>query len=272
MKVNFKYLLVLLLFIAVHFVSSAQKNINNYKYILVPKSFDFTKGEDQYQLSSITKFLFNKYGYQAYFTDEDLPEDLRQNRCLALMADVRKAKGGFLKTKLEVALNDCFDNTVFTSNAGSSKLKQFDRAFSEALRETMLTFESLGYKYEPTVDMAQPAPPEPPKYEIIEDEVEVEEEIEAVPEITKEEEIIEVIEIVEKENSDSAMLYAQKTTNGFQVVDSKPAVVMILLNTGAENVFIVKDKSAIVYKEDGFWYYSQNSDDHVNTKKLNIKF
>ncbi len=30
-------------------------NLNNYKYVLVPKKFDFLKEADQYQLNSLTK-------------------------------------------------------------------------------------------------------------------------------------------------------------------------------------------------------------------------
>ena len=42
------------------FTSSAQ-NINEYKYILVPETFEFTGEVNQYQLNSLSQFLFNKY-------------------------------------------------------------------------------------------------------------------------------------------------------------------------------------------------------------------
>ena len=47
---------------------------------------------------------------------------------------------------------------------------------------------------------------------------------------------------------------------------------MILLNTAAENVFIVKGKSAIVFKEDGFWYYSENDGKLGEKTTMDIKF
>ena len=37
-----------------------QQSINAYKYIIVPKNYDFLRLEDQYQLNSLTKFLFTK--------------------------------------------------------------------------------------------------------------------------------------------------------------------------------------------------------------------
>jgi hypothetical protein len=56
------------------------------------------------------------------------------------------------------------------------------------------------------------------------------------------------------------------------VVDTTPKIVMILLETGKSNVYIVKGKNAMVYKEDGFWYLSENEGDKVSVKPLNIKF
>ena len=43
---------------------SAQENVNNYKYIIVPKKFDFLKEENQYRVNTFTKFLFEKQGFK----------------------------------------------------------------------------------------------------------------------------------------------------------------------------------------------------------------
>ncbi len=85
---------------------NAQTNLNNYKYVLVPKKFDFLKEADQYQLNSLTKFLLEKENFTAIFDDEDFPEDLAKDRCLALEANVIDDSGLF-KTKLTVQLQDC---------------------------------------------------------------------------------------------------------------------------------------------------------------------
>ena len=66
--------------------------------------------------------------------------------------------------------------------------------------------------------------------------------------------------------------YAQKNENGFQLVDSEPKIVMILLKTAADNVFTVKGKDAIVFKKDDKWIYSEHSDNGEIKKVLNIKF
>ena len=60
--------------------------------------------------------------------------------------------------------------------------------------------------------------------------------------------------------------------NGFQIVDTQPKKVMILLNTGTPDVFIVKGKDAIVYKKNGSWIYALNSGNDLKLSDINLKF
>ncbi|NRB58374.1 MAG: hypothetical protein HRU50_00365 [Winogradskyella sp.] len=267
MIVNFKYLLVLILFIAVHFVGSAQKNMNNYKYIVVPKSFDFTKGEDQYQLSSITKFLFNKYGFEAYFTDEELPYDLNLERCLALTARIKKPKKGFLVTKLIVELEDCDGDIIFTSNIGDSKLKQYDRAYSESLREAMRTFDDIEYKYKPIENIPSPAPPTTPEIiEVIEDEEEIEEEIV----------MVEVVKEIQKEVNESDELPTLTSVVKEDVIQlmNGNQIAFIIKETSNKDLYILHNYKGVLYKKDDLWvaeYYKSDSADLV-MKSFKVKF
>ena len=48
----------------------SQVNLNDYKYVIVPKKYDFLKEADQYQINSLSKFLFNKYGFQTLMEGE----------------------------------------------------------------------------------------------------------------------------------------------------------------------------------------------------------
>ncbi len=127
---------------------SAQKSVNNYKYVLVSKQFEFQKSLDAYKVNSLTKFLFNRAGFKAFFTDEALPEDLAKNRCLALKAVVVDESSMF-KTKTRVNLIDCYDNSVFTSEIGVSKEKDFKKSYHEAIRNAFVGVEELNYKYSP---------------------------------------------------------------------------------------------------------------------------
>lgn len=164
----------------------AQNNINSYKYILVPKQFEFQKSEDQYQLNSLTKFLFEKAGFTVLLTDEQYPIDLATNSCLGLKAKVNN-KSSFLKTKLNIELVDCYNNLVFVTEEGVSKEKNFKKAYHEAVRSAFTEISELNYTYEPAI----PA---------VKEEVVVKEEVAAPAAIKtpKVEKVVEVKEVITK--------------------------------------------------------------------------
>lgn len=139
--------LLFIFFLANTFISLGQ-NLNSYKYVLVPSYFDFLKAEDQYQVNALTKFLFNKYGFDAYLTNDELPADLKLRACDVLKADV-ESTGSFLTTKLTVVLRDCQDEVVFFSEKGRSKEKSFKKSYHQALRQAFLSLKELNYTYIP---------------------------------------------------------------------------------------------------------------------------
>jgi hypothetical protein len=239
----------------------------------VPNSYDFLSEDDEYQLNSITKFLFNKYGYESYFNNDDLPEDLKKDRCLALTSEVTKVKGSLLKTKLLITLKDCFGAVIMTSKIGESRLKKYDRAYNEALRSAFETFQTFDYNYvenehEEATTKKTVIVTETPKTEIVE---KVEEKKEATITMVAAKKK-EKKKVLISENKPNQKYYAQEISNGYQLVNSEPRIVMVLLTTGAENIFLVKDKNAIVYKEDGFWYYSENNEKLSEPESIDIKF
>ncbi|MFD2565023.1 hypothetical protein [Aquimarina rubra] len=139
---------ILFLGLAFLFVTniSAQNSVNDYKYIIVPEGYVFLRENDDYQLNSLTKFLFNKYGFRAFIQGEKLPEDLKINGCKGLRADVKK-NSGLLKTKLVVNLVDCNGTTIFSSREGTSREKEFKKSYHEALRNAFKDIQALNYKY-----------------------------------------------------------------------------------------------------------------------------
>jgi hypothetical protein len=288
-----KYLLIICGLLLLQFKLFAQENINNYKYVIVPQSYNFLEGQDKYQLNSLTKFLFNKYGYTAFFQNEGYPQDLKNNRCLAMSVNVEK-ESGFLRTKLRIDLLDCNGNLITSSRVGSTNEKEFDKAYNLALRDAFETFQQANYHYEPSNNAIASTPMQPSVTEDLVDknkEIErLQDELKAIKEEKKEsiktvevpvvkDSIVEVKEVKPKANEPtivveeaSDLLYAQPISNGFQVVDRTPKIIMILLETTKVDTFIVKDTNAIVYKEDGFWYLSKNDGVKVSIETLNIKF
>ena len=127
--------------------STFGQDLNSYKYVLVPSGYEFLKEPNQFQLNELTKFLFEKQGFEAYLENEELPEELDQNRCKALFANV-KNNSRLFSTKLVVVLKDCKNNEVFISEEGSSREKDYKTAYHEALRNAFESFAALNYKYE----------------------------------------------------------------------------------------------------------------------------
>ncbi len=272
----------------------SQSNLNHYKYVIVPKKYDFLKEENQYQLNALTKFLFDKYGFETVMEGEDYPGDMITNRCLALKSDVIKDSGLF-KTKLNVVLKDCNDRVVYTSPLGESREKEYAKAYNEALRNAFESFETIGYKYDPkTSPVASNTVPPPPKAE----KKAVSQEIEALKaeiETLKKEKQTEVVEVTPMDNAPEVdpveegsadekwatepdpepmenRLYAQAIDNGFQLVDSAPKVIYRLVRTGLTNVFLVEGLSAVVYKDGNRWVIEQHSEGTTIKEPLNIKF
>ncbi len=60
---------------SVGFQAYSQSQLNEYKYIIVPKKFDGFKNENQYQTSTAIKYYFVQQGFNAVYEDA-LPQDL----------------------------------------------------------------------------------------------------------------------------------------------------------------------------------------------------
>lgn len=267
---------------------SAQASINDYKYIIVPKQFDFLQSKDQYQTSSLTKFLFNKYGYTVFFDDDDLPVDLSENRCLGLNVDVKSLKG-FLITRLQIDLVDCNKKIVMSSEVGETKVKEYSKSYQIAIREAFETYQFFDYKYVPkdkgvssqsqsneqsnakvvsntnANDFKQKEMQKAPVLES--NELDVSKPLRASKAVGQ---ALANDEVIKPNVND--VLYAQPIKNGFQIVDTEPKRIMILLETGIPNVFLVQGKDAMVYQKEGSWVHALYSGADLKLSVINLKF
>jgi hypothetical protein len=125
-----KLVVVVFLFISVISESFSQKSLSDYSYVVVSEQFEFQKDKDKYQLNSLTKFLFNKYGFHAYF-DREVP--LNVVRCDGLWAEA-EGTPGFIITKVQLVLRDCTGEVVYRTNYGKSKVKDYKKAYYESVR------------------------------------------------------------------------------------------------------------------------------------------
>ncbi|ALJ06152.1 hypothetical protein APS56_13885 [Pseudalgibacter alginicilyticus] len=264
----------------------SQTNLNNYKYVIVAKKFDFLKKTNEYRLNELSQFLFNKYGFEALIEGEEYPSDLLVNRCLGLKADVLKDSGMF-KTKLSVELKDCNDRIVYTSEVGESREKQFDKAYTEALRNAFISIEALNYKYVPNEailastssnigsDNSDEVKKLREEVQALREKKELEENIEEIK--NRSNPVFEKPKVsaqlpVEKLTTKHEILYAQAIDHGFQLVDSTPSVVYKIKKTGIDNVFLVEGKNATLYQKEDKWILEYYENDQLIQEVLTIKF
>jgi len=128
----------------------AQNELDAFKYIIIQKKYDFLKSENQYRLNSYTKQLFDGEGYTTIVQGETYPEEVKANPCIAVIADIVDESSSFT-TKLKLVLINCYDEVVFTSILGTSKIKQYDKTYTDALNKCFVSVKELNYKYDPSL-------------------------------------------------------------------------------------------------------------------------
>ncbi|RAJ79008.1 hypothetical protein CLV59_10668 [Chitinophaga dinghuensis] len=238
----------------------AQNTINNYKYVIVPEKFEFSKEVNQYGLNTIAKLLLEQKGFTAFVANEELPADLAANKCNALKAEVVQRKALFV-TNLTLILKDCQGNIVYKGKEGKSREKEFGVAYNEALRDAFTSLNNEPYKYNGTTyttqqvtavaPVATPAPVAAPT-------ASAPAPTPAAPEVKEA----------------AGTLYAQATANGFQLIDTTPKKVLTMLKTSVPDYFIADNgaNNGIVLKKGGEWYFEYYKDSKLISEKLLIKF
>ncbi|WP_081208809.1 hypothetical protein [Salegentibacter sediminis] len=156
--------LLFLLLILLSFSGLKAQNLNNYKYVIIPESFEFSKEKNQYQLNALLKFLFEREGFETLMNRENRPEDLQRDNCLGLNANVKEDSGLFT-TRMKITLEDCQGKLIFTSEEGTSREKDYKKAWHEALRNAFESVEALNYSFEADGPPAAIVTAEPPKAE-----------------------------------------------------------------------------------------------------------
>lgn len=137
----FKYQMLIAAFLFTVMSWAQDKTIHDYKFVIVPEIYDFQNSKNEYRLNEMTKFYLEQQGFYVYY-QEDFPKD---SNCEGLYADVIK-KNTLFGTRLQLVLNDCKKNTVFSSREGSSKFKELHKAHQDALRSAMQTLPKVNMK------------------------------------------------------------------------------------------------------------------------------
>lgn len=253
MKTRFLFLVVL--------ISSYcfSQSINDYKAVLIPLKFDFTKTDNQYRLATLSKFNLSKAGFQGFYDNEPLPKE-NHDRCSLLYFNVVKEKS-FLTTKLYITFKDCNGKIIFKSDIGVSKEKDFQLAYTEALNKAFVSVYALKYKYNDAgnsnsvlISNQNPSP------------------------VFQEAPVVSPIKEVDNSQNaiidSSKMLYAQPTATGFQFIDSTPKVIMKVYTTSRKDAFIATKGNiqGVLIAKDNQWFFEYYLNDKLISEKIDVKF
>lgn len=240
----------LLLLLLCYTFSFAQEQ---YKYIIMPSKFSFFKEENKYNLNSMSKYFFEKEGFQVYYDTDALPDDLAKNRCLALFATAIENNTLFI-TKINFEIKDCQNTLIFTSNQGTSREKDLKTANTLAFREALSSMSTkLNFK---TSSEKKSNNSFVETNKIVDDE--------------SSKEIVKYYKKTENTNQ----LFAIPTANGFKLVDAKPATIMVLFNTSVPTIFIAKKENiqGVLIKINSDWFFEYYENDKLVSEKVEVRF
>lgn len=238
-------------FIAAIVFSLLTQAQDKYKYVVVPEQFSFFKETNKYNLNSLTKSFFESEGFTVFYDTEDLPEELLKNRCFALYVNVVENNSMFV-TKNTVEVKDCKNNVLATSIQGTSREKDFDRAYNQALRTALTSLKGkLNFTAENLVASS------------------------------KEEQVLEKPKVLDdlipvgKELENKNLLYALPTNIGFKLVNAIPNVIFKLQKTSIDNLYLAERgmmDNGLFYKKGESWFYEYYKNDKLIIEKIEVKF
>jgi len=140
-----KYLITILFFTITFFTVAQNQDLNQYKYIVVENQYDFQNEANEYRLNELIVFEFEKRNFNAFRNSAILPEDMNRGVCNALQLKIDES-GSFTRN-LILRLVNCDGDTVFTSKKGVGRTKSNDKAYFEAVRDAMTSFDAVDYKF-----------------------------------------------------------------------------------------------------------------------------
>jgi hypothetical protein len=225
----------------------------------------------------LTKFLLQKKGFTVFISDENLPEDLANNRCLALIGDVID-KSSMFSVKTSIVLKDCNDNEVYRSQIAKSKIKDHKKGYHESIRKAYASMSDLSYSYTPkknegSINAAVTKNLTPPKKDegtIVKKKI-IPSAVLAAP-IVKAPTKQVTSSKKEENNTRYPVLYAQPKENGYQLVNAKPEIVFIILKTNSKDRFIIKNKNGNFTKANDIWIAEFYDDGKLQVQKYQVKF
>ena len=141
-----KYILLFVLFLGV--TAFAQKELNGYKYVVIPSKFDFQKEANEYGINLLLKYKFQQLGFETYLDTDELPKYYVTIH-VCMLTPVLHTKSNMFKTMHSVELFNCYNKSLFTTQEGVSNAKNVKTSYNEALRKSLKSFGDYRLEYVP---------------------------------------------------------------------------------------------------------------------------
>ena len=179
-----------------------------------------------------------------------------------------KDKSSMFTTKNHIELTDCRGKLVFSSRNGFSKLKDFEKAYRQSIRMAFSTIQKLDSVYSSSLLAAAQLT----KRSLVQNIQEKNNKMDILATSVKNEVDTPKVSTKDIITTNYPLLYAQKIDVGYQLINTKPAIVFVLLKTNDKNKFIIKDKNGTLVNSGNFWIAEYYEGDDLVTEIYQIKF
>lgn len=187
----------------------------NYKVIVIPTKFDFQKSDNQYNINTLCKLFFEKEGFKVVNEEEMLEQDFYKKRCELLYLNINDV-GSIFTTKVNIDIQDCKKEILLHSIDVKTKEKDYYKGYNEVVKGALISLRGK-----------LTIPNKNDKEEVVSNRVDTK--TETVESTTKDE-----------KQSNSEILIAETTKNGYNLLDSNNRVIFELLKTSNPSVFTAK--------------------------------
>jgi hypothetical protein len=142
---------ITLITIAVTLNARGQEAFNHFKYLQVASQYEFQSSPNEYDFNDLALFLLKKNGFIVFKNTDVLPVDFNRGACNSL--SVKITSSGSLSQKINVDFADCAGTVIYNS-LGVSSIKDYRKAYHEALRKALAFLEGFKHDYSPNGNTA----------------------------------------------------------------------------------------------------------------------
>ncbi|GEM_PF-1160817 len=242
----------------VSFINYSQGSLNDYEMALIPTKFEFQTTDNQYRINTTIKAFLKQKGFEAYVSNEELPEGFLDYNCNKVFVNVVPENTLFV-TKLKIEFKDCKNKILFTTDLGESRTKDLPQAYNQALLMALKSFDKAKYKFSGKTYYDQEAQEKIKSRDVENISTEVTKVIKTEKNVT-----------YEKTSQNDKPI---KNSPYFKVIIPSTKEELILYKTSRSAIYIgIKNETeGVVFSKKDLWYFEYLEDGLIVSEYLDIK-